>query len=236
MTNPQPTFPMVDVQTEEITVMQDGIKRPFLCGGCEQRISNWERNFKERFFDLFNEHPDKSLEYRDWLPRFCVSIVWRVLQHYIEQPSSEHWPPMLKKNVEGALRTWRRFLLGELRSPRHHDVHLFPMSADVGPAHYVKRTLEMQLAANRRTGEQYVFVKLGPLVLAGVIVDPGPKLWRHTQIDAVKGVWGAQRAFATPATVRDWCERRARHIGEVRAKWPLGPPRSWPRELRPKNR
>src|SRR6266496_379944 len=68
MTNPQPTFPMVDVQTEEITTMQDGIKRPFLCGVCEQRIGNWEHNFNERFFDPFLKRPGEAREYREWLP------------------------------------------------------------------------------------------------------------------------------------------------------------------------
>ena len=158
MTNPQPTFPMVDVLTEEMTVMQDGIKRPFLCGDCEQRIGNWERNFKERLFDPFNAQPGGAREYRDWLSRFCVSIVWRVLQHYIEQPTSEEWPKILRANADRAVRAWRRFLLDEVRSPRPDDVHLFPVSSDIGPADYVKRTLEMQLAASRRTGEQYLFV------------------------------------------------------------------------------
>jgi hypothetical protein len=61
MANPQPTFPMVDVKTEEITLMQDGIKRPFLCGDCEQQVGNWERNFKGRFFDRFNADPGQAL-------------------------------------------------------------------------------------------------------------------------------------------------------------------------------
>ena len=234
MANPHAAFPMVDVQTETITAMQDGIKRPFLCGVCEQRIGNWERNFKERFFDRFLECPGEARQYREWLPLFSVSIVWRVLQHYSEQPESRDWPAELQNNVARGLRVWRRFLLGEARSPRPHDVHLFPVSADVGPADYVTRTLEMQLAGNRRTGEQYLFVKLGPILLVGVIVDPSPKLWRYTRIDAVRGVWGAQRAFATPATVRDWAERRARHVSEIKARWPLGPPGSWPRDRRPK--
>jgi hypothetical protein len=157
-----------------------------------------------------------------------------VLQHYIEQPDSEGWPPVLKENVSSALRTWRRFLLGELRSPGSHAVHLFPVSADVGPIEYVQRTLEMQLAEYRKTGEQYLSVKLGGLLLVGVIDDPNPTLWRHTRIDAVEGVWGAQHEFATPATVRDWAQRRARHVAEVKAKWPLGPPKAWPRDRRPK--
>jgi hypothetical protein len=47
--------------------MQDGIKRPFLWGDCEQLVGNSERNFKERFFDRFNADPGQQLEYRDWL-------------------------------------------------------------------------------------------------------------------------------------------------------------------------
>jgi hypothetical protein len=235
MKNPQPNFPMVDIVTGQVTTMQDGLKLPFLCLECEQKIGRWERNFKERFFDRFNERPAEPREYLDWLPRFCVSIVWRVLQLYEEQGGSQHWPPHVAKNVADALQTWRAFLNHEKRSPRPHDVHLVPFPADVGEPHYARHTLEMSFAVNRRTDEQYVFVKLGALLLVGVVNDSESKRWKRTRIEAVKGVWG-QREFGTPATVLDYIERRARHVAEVTASWPVGPAKDWPRSIRPKKR
>src|SRR5438874_2059789 len=68
---------------------QDGTKLPFLCSECEHRFEKWETLFAARLFEP--AHRDlasmpASVEYGSWCLKLAVSVSWRVLKYWSEDP------------------------------------------------------------------------------------------------------------------------------------------------------
>lgn len=98
--------------------LQDGLKLPFLCSGCESLFSRYELHFSKDFFKN-TKNSSCQVEYYntndDDLRYFILSISWRCLQ-YVYETDEE----MLKsftdeeiKELESVLEHWRDILYNE---------------------------------------------------------------------------------------------------------------------------
>lgn len=110
--------------------VQDGLKKPWLCGPCEALFSALERRFCNELFNPWSAGDVRRVDYGEWLIRFCVSVSWRVLRHGMDQQPIGHLNEAQQVAARGAEETWRRFLLGELPHPGRYEQHIIPW---IGP-------------------------------------------------------------------------------------------------------
>ncbi len=119
-------------------IIQDGLKVPFLCGGCEGKFSKYETYFSNNVFQKVINNPvsfqiesnDDSIRY------FILSVSWRFMQFLIEYEENQNIGDSGKKafteqesdKLRGILETWRHVLenenFGEIRKIQ---MHLIPI-------------------------------------------------------------------------------------------------------------
>lgn len=109
--------------------LQDGPTMRLLCQSCESRLSGWEREFANRvFFPLRRAPPGsrKTVEYGPWAALFAASVTWRVLQYqqYHRSEELEVAEPRSARLAKAA-ETWRRFVLGQVKSPGPFELHVY---------------------------------------------------------------------------------------------------------------
>ena len=61
--------------------IQDGIKRPYLCEGCEGRFSKWEHYFCKTAYDPYRNGAKELFEYDERFGLFLASLHFRYLTH-----------------------------------------------------------------------------------------------------------------------------------------------------------
>lgn len=96
---------------------QDGLKLHLLCEECEQRFSDWEREFANRIFYPYLERSGEVLPYGDWMLRFATSVSWRVLTYALDAEEIQSWPDKLLSKAKAAKASWRAYLLGRASKP-----------------------------------------------------------------------------------------------------------------------
>ena len=168
-----PNRPMVSVDAitrEYDDRVQDGLKTYFLCSECEQDLSVDEREFNERLFAPYHAGKIQSVAYDRWLARFAVANTWRVLQFHLQGPV-DGWPPMLHQRALRAAEHWRRFLRREVRGLTAFPVHMIALSDDFSPDLYTNKILEATVAVDSKWGDEFLYVKMGGLLIVGVIHD-----------------------------------------------------------------
>jgi hypothetical protein len=203
-------FVMVDTVTDRYRRIQDGLRAPFCCWSCEQELGRAEHQFRERFFAPYIGGRTSNLEYGSWLSRFAAANAWRVLQYHLEEVAVTSWSPSLRSRGQRAAEHWRRFLRGEVAGLGKFRLHLVELTADFAPKLYVEHVVNSVIAEDRATGNQFVFIKFGALLLVAVIYDSAPRNWRHTAINERKGIWNQHRAFRLPAGVIGYVAQSAR--------------------------
>jgi hypothetical protein len=171
--------------------VQDLRKERLLCDACEERLSVWEGEYKEKAFKLLQDDNFRGLEYGAWLLPFLVSISWRVLA--AEQKELITRRPKFRGVVERTLQNWRLFLLGE-RSQPQSEHHLFvfagipqsmPPDSHERSLDYVYRAVDATTAVGNRG--IFVYTKALRSLIFSPIVPSTPSGWENTRVHAGQG-------------------------------------------------
>lgn len=110
--------------------VQDGPRRHWLCTSCESRLSRSETSFAEKLFYPYVNGGSSHFVYGEWLLHFCVSISWRVLQHYKDESALNNYEPDVIACIAEAERTWKAFLLDQLPHPGRFPAAPLPTGWD----------------------------------------------------------------------------------------------------------
>lgn len=159
--------------------VQDGLRRHWLCRGCEDKLNVWETKFATEIFHPFTKGTADSAAYDAWLLKFCSSISWRTLTYLLTEHRTAFgdFSPRLIKQTQEALSEWKAVLLGaEGDHSVGCDQHILPLAAvgsftdtrtPVNINRYLLRAVEMDVALGGDTA--FVYSKLGPFIILGFI-------------------------------------------------------------------
>ena len=190
---------------------------PLLCDTCEQLFSGWERLFAGNVFNPWSEDSGITIEYRDWLLKFCVSISWRVLTYLRIIGQDAHFTDAQKRACDQALTRWAGFLLGSYPHPGRFEQHLVLFDAidthtmpnmPSNMNRYMLRGIEMDLACSEVSA--FTYAKLGPFLLFGII-EPFDIRLEGTKVHVREGTLGPQRYVLAQAIWDYWTDRAERH-------------------------
>jgi hypothetical protein len=176
--------------------VQGGLKRHWLCTSCENRLSRSETSFAEKLFYPYINRKSSKFIYCEWLLHFCVSISWRVLQHYKDNGSLKNYEPDAMAFIAQAERTWKAFLRGQLPHPGRFSQHFFPLdgidaiqyeSENLSPNinRYLMRTIDTDIV--RGKGANFVYSKLGRFLILGFIREDRPSRWQGAKVHVKTG-------------------------------------------------
>lgn len=203
--------------------------RAMLCGNCEDRFSVFESEFARRVFHPFTAKSILSAKYLAWLRKFAASVCWRIIEEGVATNTlgdgSARWTPELSSCRE----TWRHYLMGQRPDVGAHHLHLLPWPGSdlkegrVGPALDAVLRLPKSIPAKAADPTlhpierqiffsdlgSFVYAKLGPLVLLGLITDFSPQHWRGTRLNAEGKL--KPRDVSVPDYCRDFLDARVRH-------------------------
>lgn len=179
--------------------IQDGEKDYLLCRDCEQILSVWEKQFCEQIFiPLHSSSPVTNyIQYGPWVLKFAVSVSWRVLLYFSQFGISSHFSADQFSAANQALKTWRRFLLGEVPHPGRFEQHLLPLDVierksapPISPFlnRYFLRNVDMDAACSNTSA--FVFTKMCRLALFGFIKEENPRNWVGTKLHVKAGSIG----------------------------------------------
>lgn len=177
-------------------VIQDVTKAYFLCGECEKRFESYETPFSAQVFIPLHgelEQIPARIEYGPWALKFAVSVSWRLLKYYSENPKFSELPEVARERLFVALRTWRAFLLDHRSDPGEFELHLLPFGPIERPLpgmsaffnRYIERSIDDTMVDNGQ--ETLVFAKLARVILFGVVPRGSrPREWKRATRLAVK--------------------------------------------------
>jgi hypothetical protein len=186
--------PLREAERPNIRI-QDGTKLPFLCSECEDLFASWETPFAAKIFaPLHRPVIPSNANYGSWCLKFAVSVSWRVLRYWSEDPRFSGLSDDKKTLVERALTCWREFLLDRKEHPSEFEQHVLPLSSveQTIPGlsarfnRYVMRAVDHVFAHSSQI--MYVYSKLGRLVLFGMLpADGHVPGWRNTKLHVKRG-------------------------------------------------
>lgn len=203
--------------------VQDGLTVSLLCGGCEDRFCAWEAKFARLVFHPFVTGQLRVVKYDDWLLKFAVSVCWRILEDGMRENRLGHFRGRWSAQLPSCRETWKQFLLGTGPDVCEHHVHMLRWDGIVGgqgPAlptninRYLRRAVEMDVVCS--DDEAFLYAKLGPIMLFGMIAYPGSKQWRGTRIYLEGKLKPSD--FLAPAQYRDYIFRRARRMAVLESQ------------------
>ena len=201
--------------------IQDGPSRQMLCGHCEDLFSFYESEFARLVFHPFTTSGLLMAKYGAWLRKFAASVCWRILEETLAKNPLGHVSGRWASEVASCREMWKQYLSGKIPDIVGHHVHLLLLndvviaegaatSADpaqgrdwgrAGPPGFVRQcSIEMDVSSFDH--EAFVYAKLGPIILFGLIADSDPKQWRGTRIN-VEGKL-KPREVLIPARYRDY--------------------------------
>jgi hypothetical protein len=197
--------------------IQDGPKFYLLCSECEQRFSDWEKPFSEKIFlPLHDPEPvTNPIYYEDWALKFAVSVSWRTLMYFKQQPSLNHLTDKEQLLTTSALETWRKFMLGQTNNLKTFNQHLLPVDVisnyDEGKVspflnRYMLRNVHIDVIASKSS--VYVYSKLCRVILFGRIYEKHPNEWQGMQLKPNKGDIHP-RDYHLPGEVAEYMNRKA---------------------------
>lgn len=211
--------------------IQDGIKLELLCEQCEQRFSQWEREFAATIFAPMHNDGDTPLGLRydgTWMLKFCVSVSWRVLEMG-QQRGLNHLSDQQRESIQAARTIWKRFLRGELPHPRAFEQHLIPLDViedhslgEISPFlnRYLTRTIDIDIVSGPDTVHTYA--KMGRALLIGIALPANRRqTWSGTKVHVARGTVGDNR-MTVPGWVSGFLNRKADRSMEAMST--LSPP------------
>jgi hypothetical protein len=196
--------------------VQDGIKRHWLCAGCEELFSRSETRFATDLFHPYLTRSGERFAYREWLLHFCASVSWRVLRLAMEDGALAGWSAVEQERVAQAELAWREYLLRKRPHPGAHRQILLPMdeiasSTRQGLApnfnRYIMRGINMDIC--RGTESIFTYSKLGRFIIIGWVHEPNPGQWKGAQVNANRGAI-EPRQYVLPIGMLDYLDGQAR--------------------------
>lgn len=203
--------------------VQDGPRRHWLCTSCESRLSRSETSFAEKLFYPYVNGGSSHFVYGEWLLHFCVSISWRVLQHYKDESARNNYEPDVIACIDEAERTWKAFLLDQLPHPGRFPQHLFPLggieaiqsqSESLSPNinRYLMRTIDTDIVRSKTTN--FVYAKLGRFLILGFIREDSPSRWQGEKVHVKTGRIEPRR-YTIPKEFFEYINSKARREAEL---------------------
>ena len=193
--------------------VQDGVKVPWLCEGCEQRFSAWERKFANEVVSEWNEGRERT-RYSEWMLKFCVSLSWRVLLYVKGTNAERSYSDDEEKGFAAAEACWREFLLDQRPHPGKFEHHFIAWdvaeNTDIPdlPTNFNRFMLGAVLMDIVGSGHStYVWSKLGRFQIFGTI-EHGPNKWEGTKVHVREGVLKPGRVVL-PAGLLDLYREKA---------------------------
>ncbi len=205
--------------------VQDGLKYRWLCIHCERRLNGFETPFATKIFRPYSQDDGKEYRYGPWLMKFCASVSWRVLRHYIDRDGLAEWPESMRNKAHRALESWRAVIFDEIPHPGIYEQHLLPLGAISNSTipglpnnmnRYFMRAVDMDMATGGVTA--FAYAKMGRFALFGLIAS-GRDPWRGARVSPSQGVIQPKQ-YQLPRAVGDYLMERAKKIGEVSAAIP----------------
>lgn len=174
----------------------DGPKPPLLCPVCEDMFSKWETKFANEVFNPIHRDGllDLNIDYEDWLPKFCVSLSWRVLKYGMDKNPGQELPHGHTPLIQPTLDVWRDYLLGRRSEFSYHRQHFLILWSPISvPQHldptelkfYFERGIDYNTVHS--SSDAYVFTKMCRVLIAGTIFTKKPSEWQRTQIHVQGG-------------------------------------------------
>lgn len=195
--------------------VQDGLKKRWLCGSCETLFSGLERRFANELFSPWSAGHVHSVDYGDWLIRFCTSISWRILRYGMDGQPLGHLSESQQAAAQGAEDTWRRFLLGKLPHPGRYEQHLIPFLGPLGGGprndlpdninRYLMRGTNIDLVA--MGSGAFTYAKMGRFAVFGMIA-PTREKWEGTKIHLKEGRLPCMK-LVLPGLLREYLKSQA---------------------------
>lgn len=199
--------------------VQRGWVRRMLCASCEEHFSVWEKEFAEKFFlPHTNGKRPESESYGAWLFQFALSVSWRALQTKRALGELDAFPARELADIDEAIETWRRFLIGERSETGRFEQHMLLLGMVTGtddPStppnmnRYLTRSVDCVIRSNSKT--TYVYVNLCGVLLLGLVEINHRREWKGTRLSPKGG--RLSRTYEAPAEVYRLLVRRANETG-----------------------
>jgi len=199
---------------------QDGVKGYFLCERCEDRFQKFETPFATKIFHPFVQNNSFATDYDEYFRKFAVSLVWRALAYGKQKYGLNNFRGRHQGALASALETWKEYLLGARNDIPGHEVHLVPFCGvanhtmkNVPPNinRYLMRTTEMDVVVSDENA--FTYVKIGPLILVGLIAFPDRSEWINTEI-LESGHFGPG-GFHAPGMLLHYIFSRCKRLSEL---------------------
>lgn len=204
--------------------IQDGMKRHWLCRGCEDIFNSFETPFATEIFHPYDRDRSIKVRYGHWMPKFCASVAWRSLLHLKEEYEFSEFDDRRKAQAEAALITWGRFLRGEYKHTGACELHVLPFDEIESRRgvmlppninRYLLRAVEINVGSSDSTC--FVYSKIGPMAIFGFIEMQFPMQWKGTKIHDRAG-WFGPRTFTVPSQLGEYISERAARAQSAMAK------------------
>lgn len=179
-------------------LVQDGEKRYFLCGECEQEFGLFEKAFNDKFLTPFYTTRNFSTRYGDWLPKFCALTLWRTGTALTEDPTAKDKPELVRALLARALGRWRAFLRGSAPSCFVNEIHIIPLGNEPDLVLYADGVIEYAMPYSDDGTEAFLVVKLTGLVVVGVLATNSRRRWQGTKIHSREGLFDGSAEFGWP--------------------------------------
>jgi hypothetical protein len=192
-----------------------------LCDDCEQLIGTSENLVRQEIFVPLHDSGVERFRYGPWFPQFAASMSFRALTVLRENDKVKQSPPLISQ-IDGALKTWRLFLLGRVSTVAPYDQHVLPLGlACMHVSEQARTMLNVALFTNSgialcpsTDGSMYVISKLARLLVVGVVIDNQKRKWRGTKLHVKGGAWGDDH-YDTPDCIRAWLLSLGKDLDEA---------------------
>ena len=160
--------------------LQDGAKSYMLCANCENLFSKYEKWFNENVFKSYLADNNFIITENENLTKFSISILWRVLKHFIEDKSVYHFINELRK----AEKEWSDYLLKDTQLVSFKNIHLvlvdnsyfFDIKSDL----YFSRSVDYDIGQSEK--ECVVYAKFSRFILFGEIAGFKQSSFKNTNL------------------------------------------------------
>ncbi len=184
-----------------------GPTRPMLCGACEDEFSFYESEFARHVFHPLAAGTRPSTKYGAWLRQFAASVCWRIIEESLVEARLGSFQGRWTAELAACRETWHHYLSGQRPDVGGHHLHLLPWAALASGADAgLQPRIESEVSGSDHAA--FVYARLGPVILLGLIADPDPKPWRGTRINAEGKL--KPRDVAVPDRYRDYLLSRTR--------------------------
>lgn len=204
---------------------QDLHKEYLLCGKCESVLSKWEKAFAEKVFNPYVENTGRTIEYDDWLLKFCVSLSWRTLIHIRKlNPGNDNL--CFLDEVGKAKSKMEDFLNGKTECLDGCEQHLLPLdeidyssirSMPTNINRYLLRSFGMDVIGNRKN--IFIYTKMPYFILIGVVKSNETRIMKSSRIKMKRGMI-SPRKYEMPKGIGTYIFEKGRQLEELDKKIP----------------